>query len=108
MPAKGTSKVSQKQRAKIAAGRIAGKTASRIAAETGLSESTVKKQVSDPRTVTIIQGWKTRQRQQIDQALDLTLRSLLRDLKSRDNDLCGTPAVTRCELQLSATRPSIG
>ncbi len=87
MPAKGKSKVSPKQRAKIAAGRLVGKTSRKIAAEVGLSESTVKKNVNDHRTVTIIQGWKNRQRRQIDQALDLTLKSLLRDLKSRDNDL---------------------
>ena len=87
IPARGKSKISPKQRARIAAGRIAGKPAAKIAAEAGLSESAVKKNVNDYRTVTIIQGWKNRQRRQIDQALDLTLRSLLRDLRSRDNDL---------------------
>ena len=87
MPAKVKSKVSAAQRTKIAAGTVAGKTRKQIARETGLHPDTVGRAAIDHRTVTIIQGWKNRQRRQIDQALDLTLKSLLKDLRSGDNDL---------------------
>jgi hypothetical protein len=58
MPAKNKSRVSDKQRAVIAAGRVQGKTAAVVASETGLSESTVRKQSIDVRTQTLIQELK--------------------------------------------------
>jgi hypothetical protein len=66
VPAKNKSRVSDKQRAVIAAGRVEGKTSAVIASESGLSESTVKKQATDQRTKVLIQRLKARDEEQLD------------------------------------------
>ena len=53
MPVKGKSKVTDRQRAQIAAGKIAGKSHRAIAAETGLAKTTVDHQATDPRVSTL-------------------------------------------------------
>jgi hypothetical protein len=76
VPKKNTSRVSDRQRAKIAAGKLEGKTAVAIASETGLSTSTVHKQANDRRTKVLIQRLKDRDEAQLDRiwkkALDRT------------------------------------
>jgi hypothetical protein len=66
VPAKNKSRVSDGQRAVIAAGRISGKTSAQIAAKAGLSESTVKKQATDKRTKVLIARLKDRDEAQLD------------------------------------------
>src|ERR1700679_1274790 len=83
MPAKGKSRVSDAQRAKIAAGRVAGKPARQIAEEVGLGKSTVDHAVSDPRTSTLTLRLKHKDEPRLEQAWDLTVASILRDLKSK-------------------------
>ena len=48
------------ERIKIAQGKLAGKTARQIAADTGLSESSVERASKDPRTSLLIQRLKER------------------------------------------------
>lgn len=83
MPATGKSRVTEKQRAKIAAGRLAGKTAKTIAAETGLSKQTIDKQAVDPRTGALIMKLKARDGDLLDEGWKLGLKSILSDLKSK-------------------------
>jgi hypothetical protein len=89
MPAKGKSKVSTRQRARIAAGRVGGQTSREIAAETGLSESTVRKQATHPRTVTLVQRLIQRDEKELDAAWAKALQTVKKDLNSKD------PAVVR-------------
>jgi|ERR1700733_3355454 len=82
MPAKGKTKVTDAQRAAIAAGKLAGKPAKRIAAETGLAKSTVDHQANDPRTSTLTLRLKGKDEARLEEAWDLTVKSILADLKS--------------------------
>ncbi len=59
MPKKGTSRVTDQQRQKIAAGKLAGKTAREIATATSLAEQTVKHQSVDLRTQMLIRQLKS-------------------------------------------------
>ena len=60
MPSIGRSRMTDTERIKIAQGKLAGKTARQIAADTGLSESSVEKASKDPRTSLLIQRLKER------------------------------------------------
>jgi hypothetical protein len=88
VPAKGKSKITEQQRHKIAAGRAAGKTRKAIAAETGLAPGTVGNQASDPRVVTLTLKLKQREEPRITRIYGHTLRTLERDVKSKDNAIC--------------------
>jgi hypothetical protein len=83
MPAKGKSRISDAQRAKIAAGKVAGKPSRQIADEVGLAKSTVDHAVSDPRTSTLALRFKHKDEARLEEAWDLTVASILRDLKSK-------------------------
>ncbi len=58
MPSKGKAKVTDTQRARIAAGKISGRTSKQIAHETGLAPVTVRKQLVRPDTKASIQALK--------------------------------------------------
>jgi len=94
MPSKGKSPVTTQQRGRIAAGRVSGKTSATIAAETGLSESTVRKQAVDPRTVTLIQKLKSRDEAQLDRIWKKTIRVIEEDLDNGDPGVRGRAART--------------
>ncbi|MGP0075597.1 MAG: helix-turn-helix domain-containing protein [Bryobacteraceae bacterium] len=87
MPAKGKTRVTDAQRRKIAAGRAAGKPRKRIAAEVGLAESTVARQLADPRTQTIALRFKHRYERKFETMYGLTLKSMEADLRSKDKAL---------------------
>jgi hypothetical protein len=87
VPAKGKSRVTAAQRKRIAAGKLVGRTNKQLAGELDLHPDTVGRAATDYRTTTLILSFKARQQRQLDKALDLALQSLLRDLKSNDNDL---------------------
>jgi hypothetical protein len=87
MPAKGKSRVTDSQRAKIAAGRVAGKSAKAIAAETGLSKSTVDHQATDPRVSTLALRFKQKDQARLEQAWDLAVNSILKHLRSKSSEL---------------------
>jgi hypothetical protein len=87
MPAKGKSRISDAQRAKIAAGKVAGKPARQIAEEVGLGKSTVDHAVSDPRVSNLTLRLKHKDEVKLEQAWDLALGSILGHLKSKSSDL---------------------
>lgn len=87
MPAKGKSKVSDQQRAQIVTGKLAGKSHRAIAAETGLAKTTVDHQAVDPRVSTLALRFKQRDEARLEQAWDLTVASIVRDLKSKSPEL---------------------
>ena len=87
MPAKGKTRVTERQRARIAAGRVAGKPAREIAEETGLSKSTVDHQALDPRTATLTLRLKRRDEAKLDEAWSLSIASILKHLKSGKAEL---------------------
>lgn len=83
MPSKGKSPVTPGQRGRIAAGRLAGKTSATIAEETGLSESTVRKQGIDPRTSVLILRLKARDEERLERGWNLAIQTILKDLGSK-------------------------
>ena len=80
--------MSDQRRSKVAAGRVAGKTAREIAQETGLAAKTVERQANDPRTVTLIQRLKQRDGAQLERMWKSALDTMERDMKSKDNAVC--------------------
>jgi hypothetical protein len=84
MPARNKSKVSDAQRRKIAAGKVLGRTAKSVAAETGLSQRTVERQLKDPRTVAYIQEFKERDYKDLSESWRDMIRGLRQDVKSKD------------------------
>ncbi len=84
MPAKGKSKISDAQRRKIAAAKVAGKSHRTIAAETGLALTTVDHAATDPRTVTLILHLKAKKEPQIERMFTLALDTMERDMNSKD------------------------
>src|SRR5215467_4620108 len=84
MPAKGTTRVTGSQRRAIAHGKIAGKTAADIAAETGLAPVTVDKQSRDPRTQTLIQHLKIEHEEPLRRAFVRSLETIEEHLDSDD------------------------
>ena len=87
MPAKGKSRISDAQRAKIAAGKVAGKPARQIAEEVGLGKSTVDHAVSDPRTSTLTLRLKRKDEDKLELAWDLAVKSILTHLRSKSAGL---------------------
>lgn len=87
MPAKGKTKVTDRQRAQIAAGRMAGKPARQIARETGLSKSTIDHQALDQRVSTLTLRLKRKDEGRLEQGWSLAVSSILSDLKSKDASL---------------------
>ena len=90
MPARDTTKVSEAQRRKIAAGKVAGKTHRSIASETGLAVTTVDHEVADPRTVTLIQRLKARDQAQLERMWKKGLDGLEKDLTAKDRAVAAT------------------
>src|SRR5215467_12507457 len=84
MPAKGTTRVTGSQRLAIAHGKIAGKTAAEIAADTGLAPVTVDKQSRDPRTQTLIQHLKIEHEEPLRRAFVRSLETIEEHLNSED------------------------
>jgi hypothetical protein len=87
MPAKGTTRVSQRQRKQIAAAKLSGKTYARIGAETGLSPRTIERAAHDPRTLTLIQRLTRGDEKRLTQAWNLAVGSLLICLRSKYPDV---------------------
>lgn len=87
MPAKGKSKVSDKQRAVIAAGKLAGKTRDQISRETGLAQSTVAHQLVNPRTMMLLLEMKLRSEPELVEMWGMMLVGLKVDLVSDDSDI---------------------
>jgi len=82
MPTKGKTKVSDVQRATIAAARLIGKTALEIAKDTGLGVRTVERASTDPRTATSILRQRQGSERALEQAWRLGLASILVHLRS--------------------------
>jgi hypothetical protein len=87
VPAKGKSRVTDAQRRKIAAGRVAGRSHRAIAADTGLALKTVDHHATDPRVNTLILRLKHKYERELGRGWRLALLSLLRDLRSKDHVL---------------------
>ncbi len=89
MPAKGTKRVTERQRKKIAAAIAAGRTQREIARETGLSRRSVERHAVDPRTRTLIQEIRSDPEDQEEfRAMWRTFRRrLARDLMDSDADV---------------------
>jgi hypothetical protein len=84
MPAKGTTRVTDEQRKRIAAGRTLGKTRKAIAEETGLAPQTVANQLADPRTATLILEFKHKSRAQLDRIWLKTLNRIEADIHHKE------------------------
>jgi hypothetical protein len=82
MPTKGKTKLSDIQRAEIAAARLIGKTALEIAKDTGLGVRTVERASTDPRTTTFILRQRHNSERFLEQAWRLGLASILVHLRS--------------------------
>src|SRR6516225_4959282 len=75
------------ERRKIAEGKLAGKTARQIAAEVGLSESSVEKASKDPRTSLLIQIPNERDTTVLARCWKKAVASIESHLDSDDQDL---------------------
>jgi len=75
------------ERIKIAQGKLAGKTARQIAADTGLSESSVERASKDPRTSLLIQRLKERDEAVVARCWNKAVASIESHLDSDDQDL---------------------
>ena len=119
MPAKGTTRVTGSQRLAIAHGKIAGKTAAEIAADTGLAPVTVDKQSRDPRTQTLIQHLKIEHEEPLRRAFARSLETIEEHLNIEDaavvrdarRDLmkimeAGDPPLSRLEVAKDKTTTS--
>ena len=95
MPAKGKSKVTAKQRRKIAAGKSAGKTHRAIAAETGLAVTTVDHHASHPQVVTLTLALKKQHESSLARMFALSLDTMERDIGSKNRGVC---AAARAQL----------
>ena len=87
MPSIGRSRMTDTERRKIAQGKLAGKTARQIAADTGLSESSVEKASKDPRTSLLIQRLKERDEEVLGRCWKKAVASIESHLDSDDQDL---------------------
>ena len=85
---RGKANVNDRQRAQIAAGKVAGKTHKAIAAETGLAVSTVNHHVSnDARVATLTLRLKHKYEADLEQGYGLAVKSILRHLKGSSPEL---------------------
>jgi transposase len=84
MPAKGKSKVSDRQRQAIAAAKVAGKPTKAIAKALELHPDTVKKVASDVRTTTLILRLKEKNDQAFGKMWQDMMRELAKDVKAKD------------------------
>lgn len=84
MPAKGKSRISDRQRQLIAAGKVAGKTNKQIAAATDLNEDTVRKAGGDIRTTTLIGRLKERNDQAFGKLWQDMMKKLGADVRSKE------------------------
>lgn len=84
MPAKGKSKVSDRQRQVIAAAKVAGKTNKQIAATVDLHPKTVAAASRDVRTTTLIGRLKEKHETALDKIFADTIIRLASDVKSKD------------------------
>ena len=87
MPSIGRSRMTDTERIKIAQGKLAGKTARQIAADTGLSESSVERASKDPRTSLLIQRLKERDEHVLARCWKKAVASIDSHLDSDDQDL---------------------
>lgn len=87
MPAKGKSRVTPAQKAKIAAGRAAGKRSKEIAQAAGVSVSTVEHQAAKPEVQTLIARLKHRDEKQLERIWKGTLDGIERDIKAKHPDI---------------------
>ena len=87
MPSIGRSRMTDTERIKIAQGKLAGKTARQIAADTGLSESSVERASKDPRTSLLIQRLKERDEAVLARCWNKAVASIESHLDSDDQDL---------------------
>jgi hypothetical protein len=85
VPAKGKSRVSVAQRAKIAVGKVAGKTRKQIARETGLHPDTVGRVANDARTTTLVLRLKERHQPELEKMYAKSLRGINKRLDSKDD-----------------------
>jgi len=84
MPAKGKSKVSQRQRQAIAAAKVAGKPNKQIAAALDLHPDTVKKVASDTRTTTLILRLKEKNDAAFGKLWQDMMKGLGKDIRAKD------------------------
>lgn len=84
MPAKGKSRISDRQRKVIAAGKILGKKSPQIAKEAGIASQTVRNHAHDPRTVTQILTLKQEHEAEFARMFSDLVKGLGRDIKDKD------------------------
>jgi hypothetical protein len=90
MPAKGKSPITDAQRRKIAAGKLAGKTHPVIAAETGLAMKTVERQSTDPRTIALALELKREYAPQLKRTYGKVIKRVERDVDHKDHAISAT------------------
>jgi hypothetical protein len=85
---RGKANVNDRQRAQIAAGKVAGKTHQAIAAATGLAVSTVNHHVSsDAQIATLTLRLKHKYESDLERGYGLAVKSILRHLKGSNAEL---------------------
>lgn len=84
MPAKGTTRVTDQQREKIAAGRVLGKSRDAISKETGLAVDTVAHQLADPRTATLVLKFKHQSENQLQRIWAKMLNRIEADIHHKE------------------------
>ena len=84
MPARGKTKVTDRQRKVIAAGKLAGKTNKQIAKTVDLHPDTVKKASNDARTTTLILRLKEKDDQDFAKLWGEMMKGLKDDIASKD------------------------
>lgn len=87
MPAKGKSKVSETQKRKIAAGKALGKPSAAIAADAGVSISTVDHHAQKPHTQALIRKLKDRHSEELEKLFSAALKGIKTDLASAHGDI---------------------
>jgi hypothetical protein len=85
VPAKGKSRITETQRRRIAAGKLASKTDKRIAHEEGLARQTVNRVANDARTTTLVLRLKERHEPELEKMYAKSLRGINKRLDSKDD-----------------------
>lgn len=83
MPAKGTTRIGDGRRRAIARGKLAGKPSQAIAREVGLAADTVRRQMADPRTVSLIRELKAEQEDRLRQSFARAVGTIEEHLRSK-------------------------
>jgi sugar diacid utilization regulator len=87
MPAKGTTKLTQQQKQKVALAKAVGKTHKEAAAAARVSEASVDRIVADPQTQLLIQRLRDQHSEQLERMYALALKYAESDLSDGSGDI---------------------